>query len=398
MKLFLLNVQMYDYEETGLDTEVVSSIHSSFERARKAGISELSRKFTEVEGMLEIRRDKLLADEKIDYSFTITEIDNLEYTENFNVNYDLFNLDEYLKLEPTHKKYYLDYKGNIEDIMYEYRIENLVWKCKKSITIYPEDLEEGASEKFKIGDIVKLKHDIDYGYIDDNTDRIYVVRWLPRKFNGEKYFENKYALISLYENDLKKKLKNEWGNKELFTFEYWERDIEKYTGVIEKDSEYDLLSRILKGNLKTRRDYWNKVKVGMLPLNIDSFREENLEDEDDWGFYSSTISPRRTELKVNIFPEKNEFGSNIKDFLPKIRVQNKIDDYQDTFSITLEENPRVVIGENKLSEEDYKMVCDFVRKNLDLLLKHFDSDNEFDEEELWNALKENGSIKKKKED
>ena len=51
-----------------------------------------------------------------------------------------------------------------------------------------------------------------------------------------------------------------------------------------------------------------------------------------------------------------------------------------------------MIGENKLSKEDYQKVCEFVRKNLEILKKHFDPNNEFDDDELWEALKENGSI------
>ena len=236
-------------------------------------------------------------------------------------------------------------------MMYEYRYKNSLTYTKHSVELYPEDLEEEASEKFKIGDIVKLKHNLEEreGYIDDNTDRIYVVRWLPRKFNGEKYFENKYALISFYEMS-----NNQWGNKELFTFEYFEKDIEKYNGVIEKDSEYDLLSRILKRNLAVNKEYWDKIKIGMLPLNIDTFKENHAEDTDDWGFYSTALPPNKTGLRVTIFPEKNEFGRNIKDYLPKIRIQNKIDNYENTFFISLEENPRVVIGENKLSKANMK--------------------------------------------
>lgn len=262
---------------------------------------------------------------------------------------------------------------------------------EKTIELYPEDLKKGASEKFKIGDIVKLKRNLEAPdrHMDDNIDRIYVVRWLPRKFNGEKYFENKYGLISLYKTDY-----NEWGNKELFTFEYWEKDIEKYIGVIERDSEYDLLSRILKRNLAVSKEYWEKIKIGMLPLNINTFKEKHAEDTDDWGFYSTVLPPNRTGLKVTIFPEKNEFGRNIKDYLPKIRIQNKIDNYENTFFISLEENPRVVIGENKLSKVDYEEVCNFFKNNLDILLKHFEPNNEFFDDELWSALEENGSIKR----
>lgn len=242
------------------------------------------------------------------------------------------------------------------------------------------------NEKFKIGDIVKLKHELEEreDHIDDNLDRIYVVRYLPRRFNKEKYFENKYALISLY--DIGNKYKN------LLTTEYWEKEIEKYTGKIKKDSEYDLLSRIIKGDIRTNIDYWNRIKNGKLPLNIKTFEKENAENEDDWGFFATAIVPRRTGLSVTIFPTKN-FLNMIDDNLPKMRVQNKLNDYKDTFSISLEENPKVVIGESKLCKEDYQAVCKFVRNNLDILLKHFDPKDEYDDSNLWEDLKQNGSVK-----
>lgn len=270
MEVFLLEIEFYEYEEGDCYTDIITAVYSSFDKAKNGGISELKRKFVEAEGMQEEKFTKLLEEERIDYTFTITEIANLEYTENFDIHYDLFSCDEYLKLEPTHKIYYLDYKGNIKEMKYEYRIENLNWRRKQFITLYPEDLEEGAGNKFKIGDIVKLKHNIDYEYKDDNKDRIYVVRWLPRKFNGEKYFENKYALISLYEAE------NEWGNKELFTFEYFEKDIEKYDKTIKPNSKYDLLSRIVKGEIKVEREFWNNIKIGKLPLNLETLQENGM--------------------------------------------------------------------------------------------------------------------------
>ena len=57
---------------------------------------------------------------------------------------------------------------------------------------YYEDFKEGASEKFKIGDIVKLKKNAELDPFDSkNKNRLYVVRYLPRKFNGEKYLKTK---------------------------------------------------------------------------------------------------------------------------------------------------------------------------------------------------------------
>lgn len=391
MKLYLVMVIMYDYGNYILDVEPNYNIYSSFEQAKQEGLKELKDKIEVVEDDLKMTFKEMLDKEMLNYDFTITEIDDLEYAENFDVEFEITSNgnSNYNNLESTHKVYYLDYNGNITEVSYEYRIKNALWRSKESLTFYPEDFEKGASEKFKIGDIVKVKDTAeteDPFDEENNKDRIYVVRYLPRKFNGEKYFENKYALISLY------KIRAE--NKELFTYEFYEREIEKYTGKIEKESEYDLLSRILKGDLVTTWEYWDKVKVGMLPLNIESFEKENLENEDDWGFYSTALTPKKTGLPVCIFPAKNTFGINIKDYLPKLRVQNKLGDYKDTFFISLEKEPRVVIGENKLLEKDYKEVCDFVKGNLDILLKHFDPCNEFYDDELWGKLKERGLIKK----
>ena len=48
-------------------------------------------------------------------------------------------------------------------------------------------------------DIVKLKESAELDPFDSknkNKNRLYVVRYLPRKFNGEKYFKTKKILIS----------------------------------------------------------------------------------------------------------------------------------------------------------------------------------------------------------
>lgn len=261
MSLFLLEVELYNYEKEETDLEPAITVYSSFEKARKGGISELNRKITEATGGITKETfKKMIEEEKLDYSFTITEIEDLEYAENFNIRYDFLKHDEYLKLEPTHKVNYLDYNGNIEDMLYDYRINNLCWECMYSIKLYPQDLEKGAGERFKIGDFVKLKN-IDFcSHIDDNKNRIYVVKELPKKEKGAKYFKNVYELSSLYETD------NQWGNKEVFTFDYYEANLEKCTEPIDETSEYGILSKILKGEIQVSWDTWHKIIRGELPI------------------------------------------------------------------------------------------------------------------------------------
>lgn len=188
MKLYLVKVEMYDYTQEGIkffDPDSKCNVYREFEQARQAGVKDLQTRIKAIEEGANCSFSKMLKKEQVDYDFQIIQIDDLAYAEKFDTKYDEFDEDSICKLEPTHKVYSLDYEGNILYVNYEYRYQNALWDTQKRIKLYPEDLEEGASEKFKIGDIVKLKHEIDYGYIDDNVDRIYVVRWLPRKFNGE---------------------------------------------------------------------------------------------------------------------------------------------------------------------------------------------------------------------
>ena len=281
MKLYLLKLEIYDYQDIGLETESICNVYSNWKLAKSEGQKELKSIIKNLEKQTDKTFKQMIDEELLDYTFEITLIEDIVYAENFNIKSEYFGHRNrtYGKLEPTHKVYYLDYKGNINEIFYEYRIKNSISRTEYSICLYPEDFEDGASEKFKIGDIVKLKESAELDPFDSkNKNRLYVIRYLPRKFNGEKYFENKYALISLYENNVEGKIKNEWGNKELFTREWYEKDIENYTGVIEKDSEYDLLSRILKGNLKVSGEYWNSIKIGKLPLNTETLVKDMKND------------------------------------------------------------------------------------------------------------------------
>lgn len=83
---------------------------------------------------------------------------------------------------------------------------------------------------------------------------IYIVRYLPRRVEGQLYFNNTYALLSIYPDGL-------------FTFEWEEKDIEKYEGNIEPDSPIGLLQRIIKGDLKVTRQLWLDMKNGQISFD-----------------------------------------------------------------------------------------------------------------------------------
>lgn len=392
MKLYLLQLTFYDKD----GTETNSNVYSSLEKAKEEGIKNLENEFKYFliprdKKFEEMEMEELFRINNFDYDFTIVEIPDLEYAESFDMKeFDIEHEEDY-KEEPTHIRYEFDYMGNLIERTLEYRHKNDIWRNETCITQYPEDLEEGAGEKFKIGDVVKVRNWEKYNYIEDHVvgsvaEKLFVVRWLPRKKANQKYFRNTYALISIY-------------NSELFTFEYHEKDIEKYEGEVDRLSPIGILQRIIKEDKAIGREQWNDLKIGKVSFDTrKNYKEYLLEEwgeidlvDDDWGFYSTTVTPKVTGLPVLIHPCQNLFPPNIKEYTPKMRVSNY--DVNDTFFLTLEESPRVIIGECKLSKEDLEKVCDFIRQNLDILLKHFYSDEDvnsekyFGDDELWDELK-----------
>lgn len=55
--------------------------------------------------------------------------------------------------------------------------------------------------------------------------------------------------------------------------------------------------------------------------------------------------------------------------------------------MAIEDAQQVVIGESKLSKEDFEKVCNFINKNKELLLKHFNPESEFEDSDLFDKLK-----------
>lgn len=119
MSVYLVKIQMFAYEESNVDTKAETNVYSSFEKAKEEGLIELKSKIKIAEDYFKMSFDELLELEKLDYCFEITKIDDLDYAENFQVKYNSLEDENYLKLEPTHIVYYLDYKGNIKYMNYE---------------------------------------------------------------------------------------------------------------------------------------------------------------------------------------------------------------------------------------------------------------------------------------
>ena len=256
MKIYHLEVNVWrNNEESNF-----SGVYVTYEKALEIGKKKLERKIRNLLGDL----SKIIDIEKIsleeifekldvyDYTFEITEISDLEYAEKFNIK--LYPDEEYLRenIKPTHIVNELNYKGEMTGISVEYRKENTN-SVYARFYMKAEDFQEGAGSKFKIGDIVKVKRNSYRPYYDE-IDKLYVVRNVPEKVEGQRYFNNKYALISIYPDGL-------------FSFGWHESDIEKYEGEIEKDTPIELLQRIIKGELKVTKQMWQDMKNGNISFD-----------------------------------------------------------------------------------------------------------------------------------
>ena len=204
MKVYLLNLDyFYDNIE---QNEYHTEVYSSLEKAVEDGKYFLNRRYN----------DKGFRD----YEFKVTEID-LEYAEQFSKDQlNILGREELGKYEPTHIIYNFNLSGELLYKRLEYYDKQR--KYLKSFTMYPEDFEENAGQKFKVGDIVRIKkrnEDEYYSleYLENWTeDKLYIVRGLPKKAKGQKYFNNLYVLED---------------GEGIYRFRHYEKDIELYTEI-----------------------------------------------------------------------------------------------------------------------------------------------------------------------
>lgn len=266
VKIYLLNIEYYydNIEENDYETEV----YSSLERAVKEGQYFLTKRCKD-EGFR-------------DFTFSITETDPI-YAEQFDIEklgLDRFHKEEFGKYEPTHIIYIYNMDGTLQSKYLKYMDKQR--KYCTSFTVFPEDESalQMAGKKFKIGDIVRIKERNQEEYYNEaymeywTADKLYVIRYLPRKKEGQKYFENTYALISIYNEN--KYMKG------LFTSEHYERDIEKVDTPIDEESPIRILQKIIKNEIAVSYETWTELKIGKLPLNkVKSNMNKNLYERKD---------------------------------------------------------------------------------------------------------------------
>jgi len=240
-----------------------------FERAKEYGIERIQREFGLWCKEEKMSIQKCIQEEILDYTFTILEED-LEYSEKYAKQVDwLAEIEEYLVDEPTHKEYVLDYLGNVQDIVLSYLPNQKDVRGQNRLYLKPGDLLPEAGKKFKVGDFVKITkpnarmEDLTYSHYPEYSE-VYVVRYLPRRKKGQKYFRNTYALAEIKDEDYA---------PGIYTWEFHEEQIEKYDKPVEENSPIDVVRKIITKELAIDQETWNKLKNGVI-----SFRKKDTKN------------------------------------------------------------------------------------------------------------------------
>ena len=106
----------------------------------------------------------------------------------------------------------------------------------------------------------------------------------------------------------------------------------------------------------------------------------------DSVFGMANLYPKRTGLPVVLWVDNVGVNRNVEHNKPRIKVQNTLGDkvVDDTFTLSLEKNPVVLAGKNKLNSKVFKQVLNYVKDHLDDFLASWYQ--EIDEDELKDRL------------
>lgn len=227
------------------------------------------------------------------------------------------------------------------------------------------------NEPYKIGDIVTVKENEYRPRYEDNSNRLYVVRYIPQKLCGI----YTYCLISNYSGGL-------------HSFRFKENQVQIYDGVVDASSPIAFLQKIIKNEIAVSKETWFNLKTGKVLLDdAGAFRElKEYKNGDTWNWFSNTISRQDTDLAGDLFVSFGCFYEPIKDFVPKIRVHAS-NNYDEDFYVSIEQDPKIIIGRNtSLTEEDLQKIYDYIREHLDTLLEFWYSNGKQDAKDLYIKL------------
>lgn len=301
------------------------------------------------------------------YSFTVTEIENLEYVENFDVFYT--DIEEYWKneIKPTHKVYFYNKNGELQKISIQYRPRTGGFR---EITMHPNDFLKDAGSKFKVGDIVYVNRtDINLR----NSD-IGIIKEVPKKENGQPYFFNYYKVVFINNDNLVK--------EGIVIREYHEKDINKEDETtIKKESPIKVLQRIIKAELQISQKLWRDIVDGKISfdtrVNYKYIEELYCKEK---SINNHIIDNR---IKAKIIGIGNAGNSIIRE-IAKFNINKNIE-YQNintdmsTFSNYKREIPSFIIGKKiakglgcfsnselgeKVVKESREEIIEFLKKEL----------------------------------
>ena len=184
------------------------NVYSTLEIAKQRGMDYLETKLREYyndsfdngcpKGK-ELTKDELF-DLSVIYDFEVTEFDPARADSIDKLEFDFLTAYTH---KPSHIVYSYDYNGILIYVEAQYKTThhkgygiNFVMK--------PSDFEIDAGTKFKVGNIVKIKQNRDKYFTNyEMEDRLHVVTQVPKKQEGQKYFENRYDVITnhnIYDN------------------------------------------------------------------------------------------------------------------------------------------------------------------------------------------------------
>ena len=122
---------------------------------------------------------------------------------------------------------------------------------------------------------------------------------------------------------------------------------------------------------------------------------EALIIEEDSLCEMANITKSKSGLDVDVWSEHGGVARNVshKD-TPRAKLSNSI--Y--TISVTIEENPKILRKPKKLSMDNANRIFSpgikYIQDNYEIFLLHYnDQDDSFDDESLFNALREKGVYK-----
>ena len=112
-------------------------------------------------------------------------------------------------------------------------------------------------------------------------------------------------------------------------------------------------------------------------------------------FGMSDLNPRKTGLNVIIWTDHssvNRFVSHKN--TPRVKIGKN---FQEFVTVSIAENPKILGKSKGLKKSDMNSIyegIDYVKRNADLFLKHYnDTDGSYDDEDLYSDLRRRGEYR-----